>query len=140
LTISQAFYAPAHQIVYDVLMAVEDKSKPVDFFAVKQALQDAGQLDEIGGVHALNELWNFVPSAGNAEGYMDEVIDKWKRRYQWLEGRELQKQALDLGKSFFKRLKSLLPQLKEAQRRTECGVVRFLFGISAQQVQPAECF
>jgi len=44
-----AFYVPAHQIIYELVLEFADKSKPIDFISLKQALQDRGQLEEIGG-------------------------------------------------------------------------------------------
>jgi len=61
-----AFYVPAHQIIYELVLEFADKSKPIDFISLKQALQDRGQLEEIGGAEFLNELYGFVPTAANA--------------------------------------------------------------------------
>ena len=46
-----AFYAPAHQIIYELVLEFADKSKPIDFITLNQALQDRGQLEEIGRAH-----------------------------------------------------------------------------------------
>jgi len=40
-----------------------DSNKPIDFIALKQALKDRAQLDEIGGPEYLSDLFSFVPSA-----------------------------------------------------------------------------
>src|SRR5271166_3271282 len=62
----EAFYAPAHQILFDLVAELVDSNKPIDFITLKQALKDRAQLDEIGGPEYLRDLFSFVPSAANA--------------------------------------------------------------------------
>src|SRR5689334_6134198 len=35
-----AFYIPAHQTIYSLILEFGDKSKPIDFISLKQALKD----------------------------------------------------------------------------------------------------
>src|ERR1700738_2246156 len=44
-----AFYIPALQIIYDLVLEFADKSKPIEFVALKQSLSDRNQLEEVGG-------------------------------------------------------------------------------------------
>src|SRR6516225_3812696 len=75
-----AFYIPAHQIIYDLVIEFRDKSKPIDFVSVRQALKDRNQLEETGGVEYLNELYSFVPTAANAHYYVEIVREKFVLR------------------------------------------------------------
>jgi replicative DNA helicase len=75
-----AFYVPAHQIIYDLALEFGDKSKPIDFISLKQSLQDRGQLEEIGGAQFLSDLYAFVPTAANAAYYIDIVREKYLLR------------------------------------------------------------
>src|SRR4051794_12808649 len=68
-----AFYLPAHQIVYELVLEFNEKGKPVDFVTLKQTLKDRGQLEEIGGPEYLDELYSFVPTAANAAYYIEIV-------------------------------------------------------------------
>ena len=72
-----AFYIPAHQIIYDLVVEFRDKSKPIDFVSLRQALKDRNQLEETGGVEYLNELYTFVPTAANAHYYVEIVREKF---------------------------------------------------------------
>jgi replicative DNA helicase len=72
-----AFYIPAHQIIYDLVIEFRDKSKPIDFVSLRQALKDRNQLEETGGVQYLNELYTFVPTAANANYYVEIVREKF---------------------------------------------------------------
>lgn len=75
-----AFYAPAHKIVYELVIEFADKSKPIDFITLKQTLTDRGFLEEVGGPEFLNELYTFVPTAANAGYYVDIVREKYLLR------------------------------------------------------------
>jgi replicative DNA helicase len=75
-----AFYAPAHKIIYELVVEFSDKSKPIDFITLKQSLKDRGFLEEIGGPEFLNELYTFVPTAANAGYYVDIVREKYLLR------------------------------------------------------------
>src|SRR5215472_6494870 len=72
-----AFYIPAHQIIYDLVIEFRDKSKPIDFVSLRQSLKDRNQLEETGGVEYLNELYTFVPTAANANYYVEIVREKF---------------------------------------------------------------
>src|SRR5437870_3470690 len=74
---SEAFFIPAHQIVYSLILEFHDKGKPVEFVALKQALNDRDQLDEIGGSEYLSNLFTFLPTAANAEFYIDIIRTKY---------------------------------------------------------------
>src|ERR1700730_18932720 len=77
---SEAFYIPAHEIIYSLVLEFGEKSKPIDFIALKQALKDRNQLEEIGGPEYLSDLYNFVPTAANLGYYIDIVRTKYVLR------------------------------------------------------------
>ncbi len=77
---SAAFYIPAHEIIYTLILEFGDKRKPVDFISLKQALKDRNQLEETGGPEYLSELYGFVPTAANAGYYIDIVREKYVLR------------------------------------------------------------
>src|SRR6516165_8373218 len=91
----QAFYIPAHQIIYGLILEFGDKSKPIDFVSLKQALKDRNQLEEIGGPEYLSALYNFVPSAANASYYIDIVREKYVLRQLILACNKLSSQCYD---------------------------------------------
>src|SRR5208283_2300544 len=76
----EAFYAPAHQILFNLVAELVDSNKPIDFITLKQALKDRGQLDEIGRPEYLSDLFSFVPSAANADYYIDIIREKYLLR------------------------------------------------------------
>jgi replicative DNA helicase len=77
----EAFYIRAHEIIYGLILELGDKSRPIDFVFLKQALKNRNQLEEIGGPEYLNDLYNFVPTAANAAYYIDTVLEKYVLRW-----------------------------------------------------------
>ncbi len=77
---SSAFYIPAHEIIYNLVLEFGDKRKPIDFVSIKQALKDRNLLDEAGGPEFLSDLYNFVPTSANAAYYIDIVREKYVLR------------------------------------------------------------
>jgi AAA domain/DnaB-like helicase N terminal domain len=80
LRISAAmFHGPAHGIIYEILLEWTRPDEKVEFVWLKQTLEDRGQLDEIGGVHFLNELCTFSNPA-LADYYIRILREKYALR------------------------------------------------------------
>jgi replicative DNA helicase len=90
-----AFYIPAHQTIYCLILEFGDKSKPIDFVSLKQALKDRNQLDEIGGPEYLSALYSFVPTAANAGYYIEIVREKYILRRLIIACNKLSNQCYD---------------------------------------------
>jgi replicative DNA helicase len=72
----EAFYQPAHQVIYREIAALQDVLQPIDLVTLSQRLQDKRQLDEVGGPGYLSQLVTRVPTAANVEHYVQIVADK----------------------------------------------------------------
>jgi hypothetical protein len=92
---ADAFYIPAHRILYELILDFNDQGKPVDFVTVKQALKDRNLLEEVGGPQYLDELYAFVPTAANAKYYLEIVREKYARRNFILECRRASDRATE---------------------------------------------
>ena len=75
-----AFYAEKHRIIYRAMLALYTKNEPVDIESVRAKLQDANQLDAVGGIAYLAELAADVPAASNARHYAGGVQKKYMLR------------------------------------------------------------
>ncbi|TCO85259.1 replicative DNA helicase [Chthoniobacter flavus] len=53
-----------------------DKGKPIDLITVTQLLQDQKQLDQSGGAAYVSELFTYLPTAANAEHYIEILVEK----------------------------------------------------------------
>ncbi len=72
----ECFYQPAHRLVFRSLISLYEKGDPPDPVLLKQELQRAGVLDEIGGPAFLAKLMVAVPSPGNVEYYAKMVREQ----------------------------------------------------------------
>ena len=77
--IGDVFYDPKHQIIFETLLDLTAKMKPVDMITVLDHLRGRKMLEMIGGIEYLNELED-VPSAANLSYYVDEVREKYTLR------------------------------------------------------------
>jgi replicative DNA helicase len=75
-----SFYKRAHQVIYEVMLHLFEKSQPIDILTVHEALNKAGHLDLIGGVNYLVELTNKVASAANIEYHARIIAQKFIQR------------------------------------------------------------
>lgn len=74
------FYDRRHAIIYDAMMRLFEKHKPVDLLTLTEELKAKKELDTIGGSAYLTELTNYVPTAAHAEAYAELVSQKAVRR------------------------------------------------------------
>ncbi len=74
------FHHPAHSTIFTVLLELWKLSKPIDLVTVTQALADHNLLEQIGGPAVLANLQTFLPTAANAEYYLDIIREKYLLR------------------------------------------------------------
>lgn len=74
------FYDKRHGIIYDAIMRLYEKNKPVDLLTLTDELKRKKELDGIGGSAYLTDLTNYVPTAAHAESYAEIVAQKAVRR------------------------------------------------------------
>lgn len=83
------FYFPGHQIVFATLLEFWQDNEPIDLITLTAVIRDRGQINQCGGVIRgqpstgaafLTELQVLLPTASNAEFYIDIVREKATRR------------------------------------------------------------
>jgi replicative DNA helicase len=74
------FYDKNHEMIFDGMMRLYEKHKPVDMLTLTDELKRKDHLEIIGGSAYLSELTNYVPTAAHAEAYADLVSQKAVRR------------------------------------------------------------
>jgi replicative DNA helicase len=70
------FYREAHRILYEVILSLAERHIPVDLLTVQEELRRRDQLEEVGGLPALVQIVESVPTASNAEYYARIVEEK----------------------------------------------------------------
>lgn len=74
------FYDKRHSTVFEAMMRLYEKHKPVDLLTLTEELKKKDRLDTVGGSSYLTELTNYVPTAAHAEAYAEMVAQKAVRR------------------------------------------------------------
>ena len=75
LRFDNAFYRPAHQIIFDAIMELNmgKNDAAVDPIVLADHLERSGKLEAIGGRAYIMQLMDAVPTAANIEHYIDIV-------------------------------------------------------------------
>jgi len=74
------FYEKRHGMIYDAIMRLYEKRKPVDLLTLTDELKRKKELEDVGGSAYLTELTNYVPTSAHAESYAEIVAQKAVRR------------------------------------------------------------
>lgn len=74
-----AFYDLRHQTIYSVLAVMLRERAAIDTITVQERLNDAGSLEQIGGIAYLAQIQD-VPSAANLPEWLGIVREKWEQR------------------------------------------------------------
>jgi replicative DNA helicase len=77
---SSDFYMEAHRTVYDAMLELQRRGRPIDVVCVSNELKRQGELDRIGGPLFLDGLIDATPTAAHAEYYAEVVRKKAARR------------------------------------------------------------
>ncbi len=72
----EAFYKEAHRLIYQGMIALFDRSEPVDLVTLTEELRRRGVLEKVGGSYYLTELTNRITSAANIEYHAKIVLEK----------------------------------------------------------------
>lgn len=73
---TEDFYDGRHSIVFDAMITLFDKRRPIDLVTLSEVLESEKKLTEIGGSGYLAEISNSAPSATNIAHYGQIVRDK----------------------------------------------------------------
>ena len=68
---SDAFYSLSHKKIYEQMLRLYQRNKPIDFVTIVSELDKAGTLEEVGGVEYLTSLTNIVPTGSNYLHYAE---------------------------------------------------------------------
>ncbi|MCP4542298.1 MAG: replicative DNA helicase [Chloroflexi bacterium] len=74
------FYIQKHRFIYEAILALNDRGDPIDFVTLCDALEQRGQLANVGGAAFVTTLINRVPSAIHAPSYAQIVARTAIRR------------------------------------------------------------
>jgi len=76
----QDFYDKRHTLIFDAMMRLYERHRPVDLLTLSDQLTKRAELDIVGGSAYLTELTNYVPTAAHASTYAEMIAQKAVRR------------------------------------------------------------
>lgn len=72
----QDFYKPAHRTIAMAMQALDAKCEAIDLVTLTEQLRSRGELDLVGGVSYLSELFNAIPTAAHIRSHATIVHQK----------------------------------------------------------------
>lgn len=76
----ESFYDTAHQHIYEAIVALGAKQRPVDMLTVTEQLRNDGNLEAVGGAARITQLTGMVSSAANIEFHARIIAQKYIAR------------------------------------------------------------
>ncbi len=73
----EAFYKPAHGMIFRAMITLFMRREPIDVMTLSEELNKSDVLDEVGGLPALTDFVDSVPTAANIEHYAKIVLEKY---------------------------------------------------------------
>src|SRR5437868_7541391 len=73
---SRDFFRDAHRRIFDKMVVLSERGDAIDLVTLKEELQRAGELDEVGGPAYIASLADGVPRSANIEHYARIVKEK----------------------------------------------------------------
>lgn len=67
------FYSAQNSLIFEAMQRLLNSSDAIDILTVSDTLEVMGKIEDVGGIAYLTELSNVLPSAANADFYLEMV-------------------------------------------------------------------
>lgn len=104
------FYSEANAKIFETLQELNDENKPIDITIVTNKLSEKKILSQVGNVEYLSEIIDSVPSASNAQYYINIVKEK-------MIGRKIIETATDIANDAYASEDSIYDVLENAEMK-----------------------
>lgn len=95
ILVPESFYKDAHSKIYQSIVNLYNKNKPIDIMTVMQDLRECSTLEDVGGPVYLTQLTNRVASAAHIEYHARIIQQKFLARELIRISSEIQNRAFD---------------------------------------------
>jgi replicative DNA helicase len=116
------FYRESHRKIFRAMLALSEKTEPIDLITLSDLLKARGELQDVGGATYLAELADKVPSAANIGHYARIVREKAVLR-------NLINVCNEITSRCYNGQEDIEPFLDEAER--------LIFDVSEKRVRPS---
>ena len=76
----QSFHLEAHQVLFETITQLHDKTKPVDLIALSQVLMDRNLMEKVGGPADVAQIFSISASPAYLDHYIGIVAEKFLLR------------------------------------------------------------
>ena len=83
------FYLAHHRLIFEQMLSLSEKSRPIDFLTLTEELGNAAQLETVGGRSFISSLIDGVPKLSNLDYYARIVREKATLRRLIKRGHEI---------------------------------------------------
>lgn len=104
------FYSEANAKIFETLQELNNEDKPIDITIVTNKLSEKKILSQVGNVEYLSEIIDSVPSASNAQYYINIVKEK-------MIGRKIIETATDIANDAYASEDSIYDVLENAEMK-----------------------
>lgn len=73
---AEHFYRREHQLIFNAIANLVEKSQPIDVITASEMLQKLGTLEESGGLAYLGEIAKNTPSSANITAYAEIIYER----------------------------------------------------------------
>lgn len=108
---AESFYKDDHKEIYNAILALFERSQPIDIMTVTEELRQKGKLEFVGGAYTISELTNRVGSSANIEYHARIVAEKFILRELIRISTEIQNEAYNESTDVFDLLDKTEKQL-----------------------------
>ena len=118
------FYEERHRTIFQAMLDLYEKQRPLDIVTVTGILKDRKELENIGGAGYLSELASSLPSSANVAGYAGIVASKATLRRLIAAANEIE----NLGRNQKEEVDNLLDKAEQtlftvSQRHLKSGFI-----------------
>ena len=92
---AEVFYRPAHQHVFQTMLALYQRGDAIDMLTVVQELRDKGQLEKVGGAGTVAGLTIGIDSAAHIQAHSAKLLELYTKRCIARVGQGFTAQAYD---------------------------------------------
>lgn len=78
--VPEAFYHAGRRLIYEALLAMDEKGLPIELASLMSWLRDRGDLERVGGNVVLSEIFTFIPIPAHWQHYTKILLSKFHLR------------------------------------------------------------
>jgi replicative DNA helicase len=109
------FYVPAYAATFKAIRDLQSAGKAVDLVTLAEILEQRAEIELVGGMTALLDLIDFVPTAANVKYYVEIVKEHSNRRKVIRASSEIIRDAMEGGNDYLKIAQASVEEIQQSK-------------------------